>query len=190
MPSDKSTTLTGAMVRELAHPLRARMLALLRIEGPSTASRLAQRLGTNSGATSYHLRRLGGTGLAEEVEGGTGRERWWQAAHEYHSFTETSHADDPDERSAADWLVRYAHRQYAQRVDDWLDVRTEWPAAWRDVAEMSDYRVRVTPEQLDELNRRIREVVAEFHEASSADDEDAELVGLIHYAFPFRAVQL
>jgi DNA-binding transcriptional ArsR family regulator len=44
-------------LRALSHPVRLRMLGLLRSEGPSTASRLAERLGLNSGATSYHLRK-------------------------------------------------------------------------------------------------------------------------------------
>ena len=42
----------------LAHPLRARLHGLLRVGGPSTASRMAAALGTHSGATSYHLRIL------------------------------------------------------------------------------------------------------------------------------------
>jgi DNA-binding transcriptional ArsR family regulator len=46
------------VLRALAHPLRNALLALLRSEGPSTASRSGQRLGESSGSTSYHLRQL------------------------------------------------------------------------------------------------------------------------------------
>src|SRR5690606_19778936 len=45
-------------LRALAHPQRMRMLAMLRIDGPATATALAERMGLNSGATSYHLRQL------------------------------------------------------------------------------------------------------------------------------------
>jgi DNA-binding transcriptional ArsR family regulator len=45
-------------LRGLAHPLRVRLLGLLRSDGSSTATRLAERLGQSSGATSYHLRQL------------------------------------------------------------------------------------------------------------------------------------
>ena len=45
-------------LKALAHPVRLRILGLLRLDGPATASGLADRLGLNSGATSYHLRHL------------------------------------------------------------------------------------------------------------------------------------
>src|ERR671931_1012199 len=62
----------------LAHPLRFRIMELLR-EGPSTASRLARRLGESRGSMSYHLRALAGVGaILEAPELGTRRERWWR----------------------------------------------------------------------------------------------------------------
>jgi DNA-binding transcriptional ArsR family regulator len=61
----------------LAHPIRFRIWELLR-EGPSTASRLAKRLGESRGSTSYHLRIIARTGIiAEDETRGTRRERWW-----------------------------------------------------------------------------------------------------------------
>ena len=74
-------------VRGLAHPLRIKMLGLLREHGPATATGLARRLGESSGATSYHLRQLEQYGFIVEAEGmGTRRERWWRAAHQITSF--------------------------------------------------------------------------------------------------------
>src|SRR4051812_49756154 len=61
------------------HPLRARLLTALRMNGGATATALARELGTNTGATSYHLRKLASVGLVEETEGGRGKERWWRA---------------------------------------------------------------------------------------------------------------
>ncbi|MGB0191497.1 MAG: helix-turn-helix domain-containing protein, partial [Nocardioides sp.] len=43
-------------LKALTHPVRVRMLGMLRIDGPATSTTLAQRLGLNTGATSYHLR--------------------------------------------------------------------------------------------------------------------------------------
>lgn len=45
-------------VRVLAQPLRMRLVGALRVKGPATATALAEMLGTNTGATSYHLRQL------------------------------------------------------------------------------------------------------------------------------------
>lgn len=183
--------LNADMVKALAHPLRARLLAVLRVHGPSNSSQLAQRLGTNSGATSYHLRRLAKVGLVEDdPDRGNGRERWWRAAHRSHSWRETEHLKDPDTKAAADWLIRYAHRQYGRRVEDWLDARTEWPVAWRDAADQSDYGIVVTASQLAELNERIKDLVDEYQAASDPNDDDAERVTVLYYSFPLAAVDL
>ena len=53
-------------IRALSHPLRVRLLDLLRFDGPSTATLLARRVGESSGATSYHLRQLARHGFIEE----------------------------------------------------------------------------------------------------------------------------
>src|SRR4051812_17674544 len=58
--------LDAAALKVLAHPLRSRLLSALRIDGPATATDLAARLSTNSGATSYHLRKLESVGLVSD----------------------------------------------------------------------------------------------------------------------------
>ena len=85
----------------LAHPLRMRLLGALRVNGPATATTLAELLGTNTGATSYHLRQLAEVGLvAEDPDRGTGRQRWWRAAHDVTNWEPTDFDDDPDARAA------------------------------------------------------------------------------------------
>ena len=64
MSEPRIVELDSHKLRVLAHPLRSRLLATLRAEGPATATSLAATLGTNSGATSYHLRQLAEAGLA------------------------------------------------------------------------------------------------------------------------------
>jgi DNA-binding transcriptional ArsR family regulator len=86
VPDGAASTVAGppaelgpAALRALAHPLRIRILDLLPIRGPLTASKLGEIVGESSGSTSYHLRQLAKHGLVREVEGkGTARERWWE----------------------------------------------------------------------------------------------------------------
>src|SRR3954447_528131 len=69
-------------LRAISHPLRNRLLALLRLDGPATASQLGRVVGESSGSTSYHLRQLAAYGFVEEAPGhGNARERWWRARH-------------------------------------------------------------------------------------------------------------
>lgn len=183
--------LTAEMVRTLAHPLRSRLLGLLRVEGPATATQLATRIGTNSGATSYHLRQLAQAGLVEEdPDRGTRRERWWRSVHRSHSWIDTEHNDDPETRTAADWLIRRAHRLHSHWVEDWLDARTEWPNEWRTAFDQSDFQVTVTPEQLSQLNDRVHDLIEEYRHASDVDSPGTEAVTVIYYSFPLASVNL
>src|SRR5256886_16151225 len=60
-------------LRAIAHPVRMRLVGLLRREGPLTATRAAELLGESSGTCSFHLRQLAPYGLVEEAGGGRGR---------------------------------------------------------------------------------------------------------------------
>src|SRR3954462_8407893 len=73
--SSSRLRLDRAALRMLAHPLRSRLLAELRLNGPATATTLAARPQTNSGATSSPLRRLAAVGGGVDRGDGTGRSR-------------------------------------------------------------------------------------------------------------------
>src|SRR3984885_15977455 len=73
------TRLTDARaLRAYAHPVRMKLVGLLRTEGPLTATRAGELLGESSGTTSFHLRQLAKYGLVEEAGGGTGRQKPWR----------------------------------------------------------------------------------------------------------------
>jgi DNA-binding transcriptional ArsR family regulator len=147
----QDVVLDARNLRGLAHPLRLRMLALLREEGPATATTLAQRLGESSAATSYHLRQLAAYGfIVEAEERGVGRERWWRSAHRSTYF---DHSDDADEetRLLGDEYLRAVARGYATRIEGWVDSLATMPGPWRDAGTISDYRLRLTPGQAADL---------------------------------------
>ena len=66
----------------MAHPLRGRLLDVLRVNGPSTASMLAEHTGQAVGNISHHLHTLAACELIEEVPelARDRRERWWRRA--------------------------------------------------------------------------------------------------------------
>src|SRR5262245_48344790 len=69
-------------LRAIAHPLRVRIMELLWLDGPATATGLGGRLAESSGTVSWHLRNLAEHGFIEEdTERGTKRERWWRLKH-------------------------------------------------------------------------------------------------------------
>jgi predicted ArsR family transcriptional regulator len=176
---------TGEQLRALAHPLRTRLLGALRFHGPATATALAARLGTNSGATSYHLRQLAAAGLVEDDPARSGgRDRWWRAAHDSTSWISTDFDDDPDARAADDWLVRHHARRSAEWVGDWLDARQDWSAEWRAAAEVADYHLDLTPAALRALMEDLHATVRRHRDRADVDAPDAQRVTLLLQSFP------
>jgi len=175
-------TLDATAVRVLAHPLRVRLLGQLRRYGPATATTVAKALGTNTGATSYHLRKLAQVGLVVETGGGRSRERWWRAAHEMHSWLPSKVADDPDARAAASWLTGFHLRFFIERAERWARRRDSESAAWQDEAGASDYLLHLDPTQLHNLHQELYAVIERYRVGESGSE--ARPLMLFIHAFP------
>lgn len=160
----RNIELDSRAMRVLAHPLRSRLLSALRLHGPANATALAERLDTNTGATSYHLRKLAEVGLVEETGEGHGKQRFWAAAQESHSWRNTRFDADPDARAAAGWLRQQQLTYLVERVQEWEQERDRWPAAWRDAASMSDAILEVNPDQLTALMEELYAVLLRYRE--------------------------
>lgn len=181
--------LNRRQIKILAHPLRFRLLGALRVEGSATATMLAERLATNTGATSYHLRQLADVGLVVEDPGrGAGRQRWWRAAHDMSSWRPSDFDDDPDARAASDWIQSHGLRAMVEEAQRWLDGRSDAPAEWRDAADFSDFGLTLTPQRLRALNDELVEVVRRYQRESSPDEENAAQVIVLLAGFPRQAV--
>jgi predicted ArsR family transcriptional regulator len=170
-------------LRTLAHPLRSRLLSQLRMHGPATATELAERLATNTGATSYHLRRLEEVGLVTDTGTGAGRRRVWRASTRSHEWDPSDFAGDPEAEASLAWLTRHYQSALAERVDRWAERSPEWPAEWRDVLGFGDDGVTVTVEQAAALRDELQAVVARYREAGAGDPE-AIRVNVWHHLLP------
>ncbi|WP_127130776.1 helix-turn-helix transcriptional regulator [Georgenia sp. SYP-B2076] len=187
MEDSRQARLDARAVKVLAHPLRSRLLSALRLDGPATATALARTLGTNTGATSYHLRKLAEVGLVEETGEGTRRERWWRAAHESHSWFASDFDDDPESRAAHSWLQGEYARHFQTRADAWRRDEARWPAPWRDAAGASDYALDLSPDDLVSLVGEIDEVIERYRTPASAaagPARDTHRVFVFLHTFP------
>lgn len=181
--------LTAEQLKTLAHPIRARLLTALRRAGPATATALALRLGTNSGTTSYHLRKLAEVGLVEDApEHGDGRDRWWRPAQDEHSYRADHFADDPDAVAAADWLHGHYLRGYTRRAEDWAEQRHEWPAGWQRASTLGDYVLHLTAQELTELNAELDALLARWRRDADPGRPGAEKVIVLLHDFPVRDI--
>ncbi|MFG2225795.1 helix-turn-helix domain-containing protein [Streptomyces sp. NPDC048644] len=151
--------LDARSLRGIAHPLRMRILELLTLDGPDTATGLGRRLDENTGTVSWHLRHLADHGFIEEETGrGTRRERWWRAVAATRNLDTNRFRDDPGSRAAlgiyVDEIVRQQFRQVARYVAE------DWDPAWRDAGTLTQWHgLRLTSDQLAALNEELAEVV-------------------------------
>ncbi|MEU7999020.1 winged helix-turn-helix domain-containing protein [Micromonospora sp. NPDC049060] len=181
----RAVHLDNRQVRVLAHPLRLRLLGTLRADGPATATTLAEKLDTNTGATSYHLRQLAEVGLVtEDLDRGTGRQRWWRAAHDMSNFEPTDFDDDPDARAAVQWIQADQVRLLAEQSERWMAAEHGYTRAWRDAAGMSDSLLRIGPARLQALNDELWRLLERYRDEQVPDEPEAEPVHVFLAAYP------
>ncbi|MFD9412625.1 ArsR/SmtB family transcription factor [Streptomyces sp. NPDC059989] len=185
-PKPRERMLDARSLRGLAHPLRIRILASLRHDGPSTASQLAERLGESSGSTSYHLRQLSAHGFVEDApERGKGRERWWKAQDEGTMLDESLLDDDPATRGAADLFRHEIATIHTQEMSTWLGTAHDWSPEWRRGSDLSDFTLRLTAEQSAEVIQKLHDVLNSYRDLPPA--EGAETVRFHTHALPRRS---
>ncbi|WP_078873820.1 ArsR/SmtB family transcription factor [Streptomyces sp. NRRL S-1868] len=189
-PADRNAeavTLDTRGLRALAHPVRVQLLGLLRMHGPATATQLALRLNLNTGVTSYHLRQLDAAGfVAEDRERGNGRERWWRAAHQETRMDCSAMIErDPE---ATDAYLRSVAATDTLLIQRAVNGFPTMPRAWQDVADFSDFRLRLTPDEAAALRTELREVVGRYRKDTPGQapgaPADAEPVTLVSYLLP------
>lgn len=176
-------------LRGLAHPLRMRILRSLRMDGPATASQLAQRMGESSGATSYHLRQLGEYGFVEDdPERGKGRERWWRATYDgTHLDSDLAQDADPSVRGAYSTFMYEHSANHAEEVAAWIATQQDWSHAWIESADISDFTLSLTPDRAAELKARMHELVEEYRASAPEDNaSDAAKVRVHTHLIPTR----
>src|SRR3954447_10543852 len=140
-------------LRAYAHPLRLKLIGLLRAEGAMTATQAAARLGNTVPNCSFHLRQLAKYGLAERAPGAGARERPWRATARYTAWE--SDSPDPAVRVAADQLESAIVGEYTRRAREYFARRADEPAEWRRAAGLGDVLAHVTAAELAQLTSEI-----------------------------------
>ncbi|WP_326624858.1 MULTISPECIES: ArsR/SmtB family transcription factor [unclassified Streptomyces] len=143
----------AAALKALTHPLRIRLLGMLRQDGPATASELGVKTGESSASTSYHLRVLAKYAFVSEAEHRDGRERRWQAVHSLTSWSNKAMQATPGSRAHVS-LSRMAQIEHleaslARHEADIADGRLG--QEWVEPSGIGDLMPRLTPESLTEL---------------------------------------
>jgi hypothetical protein len=196
--SSKPVRLTDPRaLRAYAHPVRLALVALLRQDGPQTATGAARALGESVDSCSFHLRQLAKYGLVEQAGGGVGREKPWRATA---MVTVWDGAGDGTGEGAGDGAgssgpvadaAQALHltlaRQYFELLTRWLRTQDREPAEWRDAAHFGDSLLHLTAAELAELGEKIEALVEPYRGRlgdPAARPAETRPVLLLHLAFP------
>lgn len=179
-PAPRTHASDRGALRTLAHPLRSRLLAELRVHGEATATDLAAALDTHTGATSYHLRRLAEVGLVEDTGTGAGRRRVWRAAPVPEASVALGWAEDEpideDDAQAVDWLAQDYLAHFGDRARAWLHARSEWDPIWQQVCGLEDHTVQVTAEQATAMRAEVLEVLERYRRVGQGNPQAKRVV--------------
>jgi DNA-binding transcriptional ArsR family regulator len=175
---------SGEELKALTHPLRVRMLAVLRADGPATATELARLFATDTGATSYHLRKLAQYGFVEEIAvEGHPRARHWQAVHATTTWKNTEVAATAEGRTAADWMRRRQAGILQADVESFEQLQDTLPPEWIDAAGIGDLLVKLSADSVNELWERFYSHLDEL-KARDAGNAEARRVSVVVAGFP------
>jgi DNA-binding transcriptional ArsR family regulator len=156
----------------LAHPLRRRLLDLLKLDGPATASTLAGRTDEAVGNVSHHLRVLSESGLIAEAPelARDRRERWWRRTAPRLTWSSLDFAGDAAGEAiaaAADSLnldVQVGHvRRWNERPEE---EKEQWPYG----PFSTDTWLRLTDSELAQVASELSDVLTRWADRVLPDD--------------------
>ena len=176
-------------MRALAHPMRLRILGLLRVDGPATVGMIAERTGEAAGSASYHVQTLAKHGFVEPAPelARDRRERWWRAAHQVTSWQPAEFLDDPERHAASDAMRRAVLDSYHRELLGALDAEATLEPEWVAASDSSDGAAYLTLDEFRELNAELAAVRDRWF-ARGRDErvrlEGARAVRWITHTFP------
>jgi len=177
-----------SVIAAIHHPLRRRLLDLLHVDGPATASRLAGSTGELVGNISHHLKVLSAAGVIEEAPelARNRRERWWKVAESsLYSWSIADAKGDPAAELVAATAEDTNLAHHVGKVRQWFDLRYEYEEPWVRAAYATERWLTLTPSRLEELSERIEELVHEYADEPS-EGVDAHKVFFFAHAVPAR----
>ena len=172
MPRSEIRRLTEAKaLAALAHPFRARIMDALKVDGPSTASALAQRTGQAVGSVSHHLKVLSEAELVVEVPelAKDRRERWWRLAAPGTRWSRQELADDTAAVAAATAAEALNFQRQIERTRDWM-ANAESAPEWDEASFVTQNWMRLSPAELRELSEELVELLMRWTDRTPPDD--------------------
>jgi len=181
VPFDEREITDTSWMRAMAHPLRWQILDVLRSSAdPMTATEISEQVGESPANCSFHLRTLAKYGFIEEAGGGKGRSRPWRARDVAIEVNDEAGADTPTGARALRDIIR---ARAFQAIEAWEHGDTPYPPAWRDAAMSAEWELKLTLEDLAQIQDEFKAILDRYTARDKAPD-DAVQAKVLAWAFP------
>lgn len=177
-------------LRALAHPLRLRLLDLVREHRPVTAADLARLLDESTASVSYHLSVLGKHGFIERdpVPGETRRHKPWRTTFDAMRITGHGTGDGPGRppvETPEGAVLSALLAQTRAQQDAYLSGDPRLTPDWQEVGAFQLTRLVLTPEEVDRMAEEVQVVLDRY---SGRDGRDLSSPDLSRVSVSFVAV--
>ncbi|MEH0984242.1 ArsR/SmtB family transcription factor [Micromonospora sp. CPCC 205556] len=173
----------------MSHPLRRRLLDVLKVHGASTVGMLAERTGQAPANISHHLKVLAAGDLVVEAPelARDRRERWWRLATRGLRWSHADFEADPAARAVADAATSLNLDRHVAHARAWHAAADEERAAWGQGPFSTDRWLHLTPDELAELGREVIDLLARWGDREIPDDgRERRPVFLFAHGVPAR----
>ncbi|MBM7489812.1 DNA-binding transcriptional ArsR family regulator [Micromonospora luteifusca] len=156
----------------MAHPLRRRLMDVLKVHGPSTVGQLADRIDQAPANVSHHLKVLAAADLVTEAPelARDRRERWWRLVTRGLRWSNTDFDTDPAARAVADAATSLNLDRHVALARAWHAADESAQATWNDAPFSTDHWLRLTPDELAELSHEMIDLLARWANRDLPDD--------------------
>ena len=185
---DIRTVTDAKALAAMANPFRSRMMDALKVDGPSTATHLAQRTGQAVGSASHHLKVLAEAALVEEAPelARDRRERWWRLVDAGTRWSRADFADDTAAVTAARAAESLALQRQFERVQEW-NAQADTMPAWDAASFATQNWLRLTPAELEQVAEEVIDVLHRWGRRELPDDgAEREPVLVFARGFPVQ----
>ncbi|SRR5690625_1315177 len=165
-PKDQQYIDDPERIRAVAHPLRLRLLDLLKDHGELTATECAEATGESVASCSFHLRMLEKYGFIERAEQ-RGREKPWKLVGSG-SYATGIDADVPGSLQATVELARLTFAQRSQGLWEAMQRLDREPQEWLDATRLMNFAVWATAEEATEIGEAILALFERFEDRDDA----------------------
>ncbi|MFI6393037.1 ArsR/SmtB family transcription factor [Nonomuraea sp. NPDC050547] len=174
------------VMRALAHPARLEMLNRLQVEGPSTATEIAEFAGVTPSAASYHLRMLAKYGFVEDAPPrADGRERVWRSTGQGLSVS-TEPDDAPELRAAKELLIHTVYDEAHADLKRSMGQVDREPREWRAGSTWRRKFLHIGPEEMRRLGEQMDALLAPYQAGSREDAPGDARTVVVQYSIYLR----